>query len=65
MSIVTAPFRPTGKEMAKQWGLADYRFLDIPHPIANLTEAELDERARSLVEEVETLLLEGQSRASR
>ena len=47
--------------MAKQWGLADFRFLDIPHPIANLTEAELDERADGLVEEVIMLLLKGQS----
>jgi hypothetical protein len=32
----------------------------MPHPIANLTEAELDQRARSMVPQVVQLLLEGQ-----
>jgi len=38
--------------MAAQWGVANFRFLEMPHPIANLTEAELDERVASLVEDV-------------
>ena len=33
----------------------------MPHPIANLTEAELDQRAREMVPEVVKLLLKGQS----
>ncbi len=47
--------------MAAQWGVANFRFLEIPHPIANLTDAELDQRVDSLVEEVLQLFLEGQS----
>ena len=50
----------TGKAMAKAWGLPDYRFLDMPHPIANLTEEELDERAREIAPRVVELLLKGQ-----
>jgi hypothetical protein len=46
--------------MAEQWGLPAYRFLVMPHPIANLTEAELDQRAREIAPEVVKLLLEGQ-----
>ena len=61
VSIVTEPFRVTGEEMAKTWGSPEYRFLDMPHPIANLSEDELNARADDLVEEVVALLKEGQS----
>ena len=37
-----------------------YRFLLMPHPIANLTEQQLDQRAREIVPEVVKLLLQGQ-----
>jgi hypothetical protein len=56
VSIVTEPFRVTGKEMATSWGVPDYRFLDIPHPIANLSQAVLDERADNLIESIVALL---------
>ena len=42
--------------MAESWGKPGYPFLDTPHPIANLAEAELDERADRLVEAVEEWL---------
>jgi len=56
VSIVTEPFRVTGAEMAKSWGEPDYRFLDMPHPIANLTEQELDERVDALLDSVVWML---------
>jgi hypothetical protein len=59
-SIVTDVFEQTGRAMAVQWGLPTYKFLMMPHPIANLTEAELDQRARAIVSEVAKLLLQGQ-----
>lgn len=59
-SIVTEPFRVTGRAMARTWGLPDFRFIAIPHPIANLKGAELDQRAAAVVPEVVRLLLEGQ-----
>ena len=59
-SIVTDVFRKTGAAMARTWGLPDFRFLEMPHPIANLTEAELDARAAAITPEVVKLLLEGQ-----
>ena len=59
-SIVTDVFTRTGRAMAEQWGVPEYKFLAMPHPIANLTEAELEQRARSISAEVATLLLEGQ-----
>ena len=46
--------------MAKQWGVANYSFLDIPHPIGNLTEGELNRLVDGMVDDVLKLFLEGQ-----
>ena len=59
-SIVTDVFQGTGHAMAQSWGLPDYKFLALPHPIANLTEAQLDQRAREIAPEIVKLLLQGQ-----
>lgn len=59
-SIVTEVFKVTGRAMARSWGVPDFRFLAMPHPIANLTPAELDQRAAAIVPQVVQLLLEGQ-----
>jgi hypothetical protein len=59
-SIVTDVFERTGRGMAEQWGVPHYKFLAMPHPIANLTEAQLDQRAREIAPEVVKLLLQGQ-----
>ncbi|MFQ5849417.1 MAG: hypothetical protein ACE5JU_02370 [Candidatus Binatia bacterium] len=57
-TIVTEPFVPTGRAMAEAWGVPDYRFLVMPHPTANLTEEQLDQRAREIVPQVVELLLD-------
>ncbi|MBI2527748.1 MAG: hypothetical protein HYV93_17415 [Candidatus Rokubacteria bacterium] len=59
-AIVTDVFESTGRAMARSWGVPDYRFLSMPHPIANLTEAQLDQRAREIAPEVVKLILQGQ-----
>jgi hypothetical protein len=59
-SIVTDVFEVTGRAMAEQWGLPYYKFLTMPHPVANLTDRELDQRAREIAPEVVKLLLQGQ-----
>jgi hypothetical protein len=56
IAIVTDVFRATGDAMAAAWGLPGFRFLDTAHPIANLSDKELDERADRLVEPVLALL---------
>ncbi len=56
-SIITHVFVPTGRAMAETWGVPDYRFLVMPHPIANLTEERLDQRAREMVPQVVEVLL--------
>ena len=59
-SIITDVFESTGRAMAQAWGLPEYKFLALPHPIANLTDAQLDQRAREIAPEVVKLLLQGQ-----
>ena len=59
-SIVTDVFQATGRAMAQSWGLPAYKFLGMPHPIANLSEAQLDQRAREIAPQVVKLILEGQ-----
>jgi hypothetical protein len=59
-SIVTDVFEQTGRAMAQAWGVPEYRFLNMPHPIANLNDAQLDQRAREIAPEVVKLILQGQ-----
>ncbi len=59
-SIITDVFEKTGRAMAEQWGQPHYKYLAMPHPIANLTGAQLDQRAREITPEVVKLLLQGQ-----
>jgi hypothetical protein len=59
-SIVTDVFEGTGRAMAQAWGVPQYKFLSLPHPIANLTDAQLEQRAREIAPEVVKLLLQGQ-----
>jgi len=60
VAIVTDLFEVTGRAMAQQWGFPYYKFLVMSHPIANLTETELDQRARAITPDVVKLLLQGQ-----
>ena len=57
--IVTDAFEVTGRAMAERWGAPFYHFLVMPHPVANLTEDELERRARAIVPDVVKLLLQG------
>jgi hypothetical protein len=56
-SIITHLFENTGRAMAKQWGNKDYRFLIMEHPIANLPEDLLQDRAERIVPEIVEVLL--------
>ncbi len=59
-SIVTHVFTVTGKAMARTWGVPDFKFLVLPHPIANLTPEQMDQRAEEITPQVVDLLLNGQ-----
>ena len=60
ISIVTDAFVETGNIMASNWGIPGFRFLSVPHPVANLNDEELDQRANDVVNEVVELLKKGQ-----
>ena len=59
-SIITDVFKATGTAMAKSWGLPDFRYIAMPHPIANLTDEQLDAAAAAVTPQVVELLLKGQ-----
>ena len=56
-AIITDVFHATGRAMAAAWGVPDYKYLAMPHPIANLTEEQLDQRARESIPQIVDILL--------
>ena len=52
VAIVTTPFIATSQAMATTWGAPKYEFVVTSHPIANLSEAELNTKADELIEQV-------------
>ena len=58
--ILTDAFESTAKEMAELWGVPDFRFVMMQHPLASLSEASVAQRAGALLDKVVTLLKEGQ-----
>ena len=58
--IVTDAFESTAKEMAELWGVPDFRFVMMQHPLASLTEDTVADRADALLDKVLALLKEGQ-----
>ena len=62
MPIITDAFDSTAREMAELWGVPDFRFVMMPHPLASLTPDGVEQRAADLMEKVLRLLSEGQPR---
>ena len=58
--IITDAFQSAAAEMAELWGVPDFRFVMMPHPLAYLTPADMDSRADELLRKILTLLQEGQ-----
>jgi hypothetical protein len=46
--------------MAQLWGVPGFRYVTMPHPLANLNMDGIAQRADALTEKVLTLLQEGQ-----
>ena len=61
ISIVTDAFVETGHVMAVNWGVPEFRFVSTSHPIANLSDAELEQRANGILDDVVQLLKDGQT----
>lgn len=60
--IITDAFDNTAKEMAELWGVPEFKFVMMPHPLGSLDAAAIAQRAAGLVPRVTALLLEGQPR---
>jgi hypothetical protein len=58
--LITDAFDSTAREMAELWGVPDFRFVMMPHPLASLTPDMIDRRADDLIGKILTLLQEGQ-----
>jgi hypothetical protein len=56
VAIVTAPFVATAQAMAANWGVPSYEFVVTSHPIANLSEMELNAKADELTVQVVSFL---------
>ena len=57
--ICTHPFEPTGRNIARALGVADYPFALVEHPIGSRTLPELKERAQAAFEQGVALLRGG------
>jgi hypothetical protein len=60
--IITDAFDATATEMAELWGVPEFRFVMMPHPLASLTPQQVEHRAEELVVKVLQLLQQGQPR---
>lgn len=60
--VITDAFDNTAKEMAELWGVPEFRFVMMPHPMGSLSAGDIARRAEGLVAGVTGLLLQGQPR---
>ncbi len=56
-SIITHVFLNTAKAMTRMMGVPDYEFVVADHPLSSLTDEECRQRAESIADDVERLLL--------
>ena len=56
-SIITHVFLNTAKAMTRMMGVPEYEFVVAQHPLSSLTDEECRERAKSIVSDVERILL--------
>jgi hypothetical protein len=55
--ICTDAFTTVAESMAEVQGVPSYKYAVIPHPLASLTEAEIQERAEFLLPQITSLLI--------
>ena len=60
MSICTDAFLVPARAMADVYGLPDFEFVTIPHPIASLSPAQIEANVREATADVVRILM-GQS----
>jgi len=62
-AIVTDAFIDTAKAMARSWSVPEHPFVTVPHPVANLTEQQLDQLAINVTPGVVRILLKAPEQA--
>ena len=60
MPVVTDAFDATAREMAELWGVPEFRFVMMPHPLASLKPADIERRSDELIIKIIGLLQDGQ-----
>lgn len=63
--ILTDAFDSTAREMAELWGVPDFEFVMMQHPLASLTPEAVVQRAGELFDKVLGLLQKGQPKEGR
>lgn len=59
--VVTDAFESTTREMAGLWGVPEFSFVMMPHPLASLTPELIEQRAGQLIAHIVRLLKQGQN----
>ncbi len=57
VSVCTAAFVAPSRAMAGVYGVPEFEFVTIPHPIASLTPAQIEANARPVIAEVVRILV--------
>ena len=60
--LITDAFQPAAREMAELWGVPEFGFVMMRHPLAYLTPEDIEARADALLSNVLALLQQGQPR---
>ena len=56
VSVCTDPFVLTAGAMARSYGFPGFEYVSIPHPVASLSEAQIQARARGLLPDLLRIL---------
>jgi hypothetical protein len=56
VSICTDPFAVTARAMAKAYGFPGFEYVSIPHPVASLSEEQIQARVRGLLPDLLRIL---------
>ena len=55
-AILTDAFVKAGDAMARRYGMSDYRYALLPHPVENLSRDESHDRVAGIVDEIASIL---------
>jgi hypothetical protein len=56
ISVCTDPFALTARAMAKAYGFPGFEYVSIPHPVASLSEAQIQARVHDMMPDLLRIL---------